>query len=81
MPILAAEVDGVEDITGADDMPSLTFDRADPARFAELWHQAADPDSDLRRANARATDTVCERFTDERFKDEMWSVDERHGTT
>lgn len=81
VPILVAEVDGVEDVSGPDDMSSLTFDRSDAARFAELWDRAADPDSDLRRANARATETVRERFTDERFKNEMWSVYERHDTT
>ncbi len=77
VPILVAEVDGVEDVVGADDMPALTFDRADIARFTELWAQAADPDSDLRKVNARATETVRARFTDDRFKDEMWSVYQR----
>jgi glycosyltransferase involved in cell wall biosynthesis len=63
VPLLAAEVDGVEDVTGVDDLPLVTARHGDTARFRELWRQADDPDSPFRLASRRATETVRSRFT------------------
>lgn len=79
VPILVAEVDGIEDFV--DDKTALTFERGDIDRFAELWTQASDPESPLRRMNARATDAVRGDFTVDRFKEETWSVYRRVTST